>query len=424
MAVIGEAECRSRRRILTHGTLYLTVSAGITLVVLAIMAGVLARNMVAPSVAVVGAVVALLVMGVLTPQEAFAGFSNPAPLTVAALYVLARGIEKTGALQPIVSATLGGASSPRRSLGRLLVPSATASAFLNNTPIVAMLMPQVSRWAEEWNQPVSRYLMPLSFAAILGGTVTLIGTSTNLVISGLLEAGGEPPLSMFELARVGLPVAVIGVIFVVMAAPTLLPDRRSARHAVEEAFREFTVAMIVEPRGPLDGTTVEGGRLRHLQGVFLVEIERQGDIIAPVAPETVLRGRDRLTFVGRADQVVDLQGIRGLESSEREHLSKFDSIGHTFFEAVVGPTSPLNGRTLREMGFRNQYQAAVVAIHRAGHRVKAKLGGVKLRVGDTLLLLSDPGFEWRWRDRSPFLWLRESGGRHPPFRRRHGWQVP
>ena len=167
MVVIGEAECRSRRRILTHGTLRLTVSAGITLVVLAVMAGVLARNMVAPSVAVVGAVVALLVMGVLTPQEAFAGFSNPAPLTVAALYVLARGIAKTGALQPIVSATLGEASSPRRSLARLLVPSATASAFLNNTPIVAMLMPQVTRWAEKWNQPVSRYLMPLSFAAIL-----------------------------------------------------------------------------------------------------------------------------------------------------------------------------------------------------------------------------------------------------------------
>ena len=180
---------------------------------------------------VIGAVVVLLVAGVIGPGEAFSGFSNPAPITVAALYVVARAVEKTGALQPIVSWVLGEGTSLRGSLARLLVPSAGASAFLNNTPIVAMLVPQLTEWADRHGRSVSYFLMPLSFVAMLGGLVILIGTSTNLVVSGLLEAHGYAPLGMFELAPVGLPLAAVGILVIVVLGRSCSPSaaRRARR---------------------------------------------------------------------------------------------------------------------------------------------------------------------------------------------------
>jgi di/tricarboxylate transporter len=392
--------------------------AWLTLVVLLAMMVVLARDIVPPSVAVIASVVALLVAGVVTPAQAFSGFSNPAPLTVAALYVLARAVEKTGALQPIVSATLGAGTGLRSSLARLLVPTAAASAFLNNTPIVAMLISQVTEWADRQGRSPSFFLMPLSFAAILGGVVTLIGTSTNLVVSGLLEASGQEPLSMFELTRVGLPIALVGLMVIIVLAPVVLPERRAPRREMEEEAREFVVGMDVVSGGTLDGNAVASGGLRNLQGVFLVEIERGDQVIAPVAPDTVLHGGDRLTFVGRADMIVDLQSMRGLVSREREHIQEFDTHRNRFFEAVVGATSPLVGKTVKEIGFRGRYQAAVVAIHRAGQRVQAKLGTVRLKVGDTLLVLADPGFQGRWQDRTDFLLVSGRGGTPPAVTRR------
>jgi di/tricarboxylate transporter len=382
----------------------------------------LATDRVAPSVAVLGGMVILMIAGVLTPEQAFAGFSNPAPITVAALYIVARAVEKTGTLQPLLAGVLSGRGGERSSLLRILAPTAGASAFLNNTPIVAMLAPQVADWAERSGRPPSWYLMPISFAAILGGTVTAIGTSTNLVVSGLLQAAGHPPVGMFEISMVGVPLALAGVAILVLLAPVLLPDRRGVRQQLEEQIREFVIDMIVEPGGPMDGRTVETAGLRHLQGVFLTQVERDSATIAPAAPETVLRGGDRLAFVGRSDLVVDLHAMRGLQSAEQRHARRLGDAEHTFHEAVVSGISPLAGRTLREVGFRSRYQAAVIAIHRSGERVHAKLGDIQLKAGDTLVLLSDRGFRDRWRDRSDFLLVSQMGG-SVPSRSRKGLLV-
>ena len=387
--------------------------AWVTLAVIVVTVVILARDLVSPTATVLGATIALLVAGVITPAQAFSGFSNPAPITVAALYVLARAVERTGALPPLVARVLGEGRGHRGSLARLVVPTAAASAFLNNTTIVAMLTPQIADWAERRDLSPSRFLMPLSFAAIVGGTVTLIGTSTNIVVSGLLESAGRPAIGMFEITRIGFPLALAGIVLLLILAPFLLPERRGARQEMTEEAREFVVGMVVQPGGPLDGQTVAGGGLRHLQGVYLVEIERAGETVAPVPPTAVLRGGDRLTFVGRADLVVDLQATRGLISMEQPHLSQMDTPRHTFFEAVVGPGSPLAGKTLRDLDFRARYQAAVVAIHRAGARVRAKLGDVRLRGGDTLLLLADPDFRERWYDRNEFLLVSQLGGGLP-----------
>ncbi len=392
--------------------------AWLTLAVVAATVYALVRNLLSPAVAVLGGVVGLLVAGVIGPAEAFAGFSNPAPLTVAALYVLAAAVERTGTLQPLMEGMLGPARGGRATLARLLVPTAAVSAFLNNTPIVAMLAPQVSAWAERRGQSASRFLMPLSFATILGGVVTLIGTSTNLLVSGLLQASGRAPIGMFELVRVGAPVAVVGLLYLVLFSDVLLPSRRAAARQAQEEMRAFTVNMEVSEDGPLDGATVEGGGLRHLQGVFLVQVRREAELIAPVAPDTRLRGGDVLTFAGKADLVIDLQRTRGLVSAEREHILSFDGPGHTFFEAVLGESSPLVGKTLKEAEFRGRYQAAVVAIHRAGQRVPSKLGDVRLKVGDTLLIVADQRFRERWRDRHDFLLVSRLGGSPPMASRR------
>ncbi len=380
----------------------------------------LARDWVAPALAVLGADVLLMTFRVTSPEQAFAGFSNAAPMTVGALFVLARAIEKTGTLQPLVERALGHRDRGRLALLRLLAPVTGASAVLNNTPIVAVLAPQVSEWAERRGLSPSRYLMPLSFATILGGTITLIGTSTNLVVSGLLTSHGMKPIGMFELTPVGLPVALAGLAVMVGISAIVLPERKAARQLFAQDVREFVVNTVVEHGGALDGVTVGDGGLRHLQGVFLVQVERGDQVIAPVAPTVALMGGDRLTFAGRVDLVRDLQRTKGLRNTEQEHALSLanDRPGHTFFEAVISGASPLNGQTLKEARFRSRYQAAVLAIHRAGARVNEKLGAVPLKAGDTLLLLSDREFDKRWRDRNDFLLVSHLGGDVPPGSRK------
>ena len=400
----------------------MTLDAWITLAVLLGTLTFLIRGRPGPAMVVSGAVILLLGVGVVAPSEALSGFSNPAPFTVAALFVVARAMEKTGGLQPLLGALLGrgkksGPAKPGRfAMARLLGPVAGASAFLNNTPIVAMVSPQVEAWAEKNNQSPSNYLMPLSFASILGGVTTVIGTSTTIVVSGLLESQGMPAIGMFEISKVGLPLAVAGIGFLLLFSPLLLPARRGSLREFEEEYKEYTVDMVVTPGGALDGKTVSE-TLFGLEGIFLAEVRRGEEIIAPASPQTTLHGGDVLNFAARADLVFDLKKIRGLESAEAEHTMQVRQPGHTYFEVVVGADSPLTGRTLTEIGFREEYRAVVLALHRSGERYTGKLADVRLRVGDTLILLAGPRFRNLWRHRRDFLVISHLGGTPPTSKR-------
>ena len=389
----------------------MTADAWITAATLVAMLGALAWDRVPPAAVVLGATFTLLLADVIDAEAAFAGFSNPAPITVAALYVLARAAQKTALLSSMTTRTLGNGSG-RASLTRLLAPTAAASTLFNNTPLVAMLIPDVQAWCRSHKVPPSRFLLPLSYAAILGGVVTVLGTSTNLIVSGLLAERTGEPLGIFEITPIGGAVALVGLLVLVIAAPVLVPDRLSAPEQAEAESRQFVIDMEVVPGGPLDGRTVAEAGLRDLEGVFLVSIDRGGDgqIISPVAPDRRVDEGDVLTFVGKVDQVVDLQRIRGLRSTEEKHLIALDSPRQAFFEAVVGRSSPLVGQTVREAEFRGTYQAAVLAVHRAGHRIDAKLGDVRLRHGDTLLLVAGPDFRRHWGDRPDFLLVARLGG--------------
>ena len=391
--------------------------AWLTLAVVVVLIAVMLREVVQPAVAVFAATMLLFLLGVIDGDEALSGFSNEAPFIIAALLIVARAVDAAGIMQPIVDALFSRVRGTRTLLARLLFPITGASAVLNNTTLVAMTVPAVIDISSRRRMASSRFLMPVSFAAVLGGVITTIGTSTNLTVSGLLTEAGMDGLGLFELTPVGLPIAAAGGLLLIIIGPWLLPDRGSARDDVEGTARDFTVTMRVTPGGALDGAAVERAGLRHLQGVFLVEIARGARSIAPVAPDEVLEGGDELTFVGRVDQVVDLQRLRGLESAENRQIEALAGGGHAFYEVVVGG-GELAGVTLRERGFRARYGAAVLAIHRAGHRIDAKLGEVRLRFGDTLLVLADATFRDRWRDRDDFLVVAPLRGTPPPRPRR------
>ncbi len=391
--------------------------AWLTLVVVMTAVAVMTTERAPAPYVILTATTVLLVAGVLNTQEAFSGFSNPAPIAVAALYVLAAAANKTGTLDRLPNLLGSKQIGTRRQLLRLLAPTAVSSSVLNNTPIVAMLAPTVLAWARRTGHSPSKFLIPISFAAILGGLLTLVGTSTNLVVSGLLEATGHAPMGLLEIGRVGLPVAVVGLAYLILFSPRLLPERRAPGQDLDADAREFTIEMMVSPQSPLIGRTISSGGLRNLEGVFLVELERCGHRLAPVSPNEPIEEADRLTFVGNIGRILDLQRIPGLKSPEERHFPSSDSsLQRLFFEAVVAEGSPLAYSTLKEVGFRARYGAAVIAIHRAGERIGVKLGKVVLHPGDLLVVLADYKFRERSRNYRDFLVVAPLGEETPPRR--------
>jgi len=368
-------------------------------VLVAMFAGLVTRR-VSPPVGVVGALLALYLADVADQAAALSGFASAAPATIAGLYVVAGAVERSGALRPLSRKVLG-EGSMALGMARLGVVAAALSAVVANTPIVAMFIGPVTRWSERRGVPASRFLMPLSFAAILGGMLTLIGTSTNLVASDLVEASGREPFGLLEPAELGLPVVLIAIILVIVLGPRVMPDRGHIDNSMVE--RPFTISLSVIDGGELDGMTVTSGGLRQLGAVFLIAVERRGEITAPVSPEHQLRGDDVLTFAGQVDHVVELEKVPGLDLAVGDQILKLDDGEHAWFEAVVGAGSPLVGQTLKQSGFRNTYQAAVVALHRSGEGVVGGLGDERVQVGDSLLLVADAGFRDRYKDRGDFL---------------------
>lgn len=367
------------------------------------MFGLLAFTRVAPDLVFIGAVIILMVVGIIGPGEAFVGFSNQGVITVGALYVVVAGIRETGGIQWIVHNLLGRPRSLPRAQWRLSAPVSLMSALLNNTPVVGMLIPAVSEWARKHDLPVSKLMLPLSYAAILGGTITLIGTSTNLVVNGLLLDRTGSGFGLFDIAWVGLPVAVVGLVFLVLNSRWLLPDRPPVLAQLDDP-REYSIEMEVEPDGALEGRSIEDAGLRHLPGAFLIELNRGGTVLPAVSPQERLRGGDQLVFVGVVESVVDLQKIRGLRPATGQ---VFKLGGHRadrhLLEAVVSDSCPLAGQTIRDSGFRNRYHAVVIAVARNGQRLKGKIGDIVLQPGDTLLIEAGPGFQMQNRNSRDFF---------------------
>ena len=328
----------------------------------------------------------LVVLGILSPKEALEGFANEGMATVGIMFVVVAGLQETGAINWISKYLFGKPKTLPGAQFRMMLPVAALSAFMNNTPLVAMMIPAVGDWARRYRFSPSKLMIPLSYAAILGGTCTLIGTSTNLVINGLLLSKTDyPGIKMFDIAWIGIPTMIVGIIYTMIASRFLLPARQPAVSSLSD-FKEYSVQMLVDPNGSLVKKTVEQAGLRHLANLYLAEIDRDGELVE-TSPETVLQANDRLIFVGAVDSVVELNKIRGLLPAT-DQVFKLDSArsNRTLIEAVVSDTCPLIGKTIRDGRFRSIYDAVVIAVARNGVKLKSKIGDIVVKEGDTLLL--------------------------------------
>ena len=384
-------------------------------VVLVALAGMI-REIAAPDLVLMAALVSLGVAGILSPAELFAGFANPVVPAIGALFAVSAALRQTGALDLALGRLLGGGRhSVRSGIARISAPVMALSAFLNNAPIVAMMTPGILDWARRNQLSPSRFLIPLSYASILGSITTIIGTSTNLTVAGLIIEAEMAPMTFFELLPVGLPICLAGMLYLVFVAPRLLPERLGPAEEVGERRREYVASMRVEPDCPLVGRSVESAGLRALPGLFLVEIDRGGRVITPVAPDVTIVAGDRLVFAGVVSTIVDLQRIRGLVPvpEEEDVNGAGQPIHHSMAEVVVSTSSPLVGSSIRDANFRTVYDGAVIGVHRNGERVPGKIGKIVLRPGDTLLIQCAPGFLRAHRNSPDFYLVSEleTGGR-------------
>ncbi len=392
-----------------------------TAAVLVLMSAALLREWLSTEIIIFSSLLALMLGGVIDIRTAISGFSNEGMLSIALLFIMAGALQSTGLVRKISTSLFGSSErSMSYTLSRVLFPVAGFSAFINNTPLVAILIPALRSWAERTGAASSKLLIPVSFAAILGGMCTLIGTSTNLIIYGLMLDFGMPGLKMFELAPIGIPIALVGLFYLIFYGHRRLPDHREFIESVGEDTREFVIELKVANEYAHVGKTIEQAGLRHLNGLFLFQIERNGRVIAPARPDGLILPGDRLYFTGLPKTILELQKTPGLELLKDSHfdLKQYDSSMIRPYEAVISKSSPLVGKNVRRSNFRAQYDAVIVAIHRNGERMRRKIGDIVLQEGDTLLLLAHKGFQKKWYHSRDFYLISES----EPIGSRPRWQ--
>jgi di/tricarboxylate transporter len=362
----------------------------------------------APELILGVALTVLVLSGTIAADSALLGFANPGLITVALLYVVVAGLIDTGAVHALGERLLGRPKSVVAAQARLMLPVTAISGFLNNTPVVAMLIPVVEDWSRRCGISVSKLMIPLSYAAILGGTCTIIGTSTNLIVHGMVLSSTDlGPMGFFEIGLLGAPSALLGIAIVIVASGWLLPERKPPLRLHADP-REYAIEMLVEPGSPLVGRTVEQAGLRHLPGAFLAEIERAGALLPAVSSAEVLRAEDRLVFIGVVDSVVDILRLRGLLPAP-DQVYKLDEprAERRLVEVVVSDSSPIVGRTIRDSEFRSRYDAVVIAVARNGERLPGKVGDIVLKAGDILLLETRLSFTQQNRNSRDFLLISE-----------------
>jgi di/tricarboxylate transporter len=303
--------------------------------------------------------------------------------------------------------------------GKLMFVTSALSTVINNTPVVALFVPVAQEWASRLGFSVSKLLMPMNHIVIIAGMCTLVGTSTNLIVNSLLiKTVPDSGLGLFDLAWVGLPLVVIGFLYVFLIGHRLLPDRQGPVEQLENA-REYSVEARVLPGGPLVGRSIAEVGLRSMKYAFVLELLRGRRLITAVSPDEVLEANDRVTFVGVVDAVNELRRIPGLSIAEDQTFQlNLKHAQRCLVELVLSESSPLIGQTVKESGFRSLYHAAIISISRDGNRIESKLGEVKLRPGDTLLVETGLRFVERHRYNRDFLLVSRLRDSTPPdFRR-------
>lgn len=355
-------------------------------------------------------VVLMMVGGVIDAKEALSGFSNRGMITVGLLYLVSEGVSRSGALSRIAALML-----PQRKgklskmFTQMLVPVSGLSAFLNNTPIVIIFAPMFKRWAETMNVPSQKLLIPLSYATILGGMCTVIGTSTNLVVDGMMMSETGSGMPLFEVGKVGLPITIIGLLYVIFASRYLLPGNPKKEAAHTDIPKEYYYDVTIHPGSKFIGKEICNGQVESLGDMRVTSVLRENAMIHADANTITIIENDKLVLAGTSKGLnrlmmtpdLSLNCLHNCDDSFRETATKQ-------VEAVLAPRFPGIGKTLEEFDFYRHYGAIVMALHRNGQRITHGLNKIKLTEGDNLVLLTDDTFMKAWGESSVFYLLAET----------------
>ncbi|HYQ57840.1 MAG TPA: SLC13 family permease [Draconibacterium sp.] len=375
----------------------------LSIVLLTIIA--LAKEMMRPGLIFFSSAIVLVATGAITDKEMLSGFSNKGMITIGILFIVSEGVRQSGILNRLAQTYLPRKRRKMVSLiPQIMLPVSVLSAFLNNTPVVIIFAPIIKRWSENLNLSSKKFLIPLSYATIFGGMCTLIGTSTNLVVHGLIIENGYEGFSMFELAKIGGFVAIAGTLYMTVFSNKLLPGEKiffNSKSSTE--YKDYHYDIIITENSNLIGLEIKNGRMKELKGLIIQTISRDGNIIETKKGTFKIMANDILLVGGKSDRLnyilansnVKLSGIDLIKNVPKEKLKQY--------EAVLSPRFPAIGKTIHEFNFYDHYQAVVLAVHRNGERITSNKDKLQLKTGDNLVLLTTEKFIENWGDSKIFL---------------------
>lgn len=355
------------------------------------------KEWVRPALAFLGAVLLFVIFEIIAPEDLLQGFANPSIVSIILLILLTAGLSKNFNMEYYLDKIFRSAKTYPSFLFRMMTQVAFISSFLNNTPVVATLTPYVFNWGKKNNVSPSKLLIPLSFSAVCGGMITLIGTSTTLVLNGFLIEMGVAGLDVYNLFLLGVAVTVTFIVFILVFGHKLLPNRTDILESFKKNKRQYLIETKLSADSQMTDMNVKDAGLRNLKGIYLVEIVRESTIISPVEPTEIIRQQDTLIFAGNTEDIVDLvKADNGIVLPEDPELPSSKTKGKIdVVEAVISNGSSLIGKKVKETDFRNRYDAAIVAIHRNGEKLHGKIGEIKINAGDLLLVYAGANFKDR-----------------------------
>ncbi len=401
----------------------MTISGFIALGVILLMIIALIKELLRPGLILFSALVIFMMTDIISAEDALSGFSNKGMITVALLFLVSEGVKETGVLNKIGAFILPKKRKPiPRLLMQIMIPVSVISAFLNNTPVVIIFGPMLKKWADKLSLPSQKFLIPLSYATIFGGTCTLIGTSTNLLVHGMMLDRGMAGLSMFELAKVGLFIVFFGFLYINLFSNRLLPGEKIPRFSFPNDTREYYFDLYLPPDSNLIGKEIEKRRLPGLSEFQVRTVIRDGKHIRISNAPFLLEADDKLIVAGSSENVGYLTQssnikLTALENADPEFLKK--SLKQV--EVVIAPRFPGIQRTLGEFDFFGHYNAVVMAVHRNGERITTNLENLELKAGDNLMLLTTDDFTRYWGESRVFYMASEIGEMDDSKDRRRRW---
>ena len=369
----------------------MTLDIALVFAVLALALASFIWERVPVEVTAISAFALVLVLGILPVESALTVLANPAPVTVGAMFMVSAGLERCGAIE-----IMSGYFKKLASAGYvtflfvMILSVAFVSAFINNTPVVVIFMPVLLSLAKEMDVPASKLLIPLSYASIFGGVCTLLGTSTNILISGIAQSYQLAPFSMFELGQVGLPLLAVGTLYLMLFSRKRLPVRETLTQILSpEERREFITEAFIQPGSPMAGQNLLDSGILKTPGVRILEIVRGSMPIPDKINTVVLQEGDRLFLACKPHGIAEARNFDGVDFLEEigQGLEQIAASEGSIVEGFIGPNSSIVGKTVRQIDFRQRFHMIVLALHRQGKNVREKLETLPLQFGDTLLMM-------------------------------------